>query len=841
MTQKDKLSQGAESQRSDAEKKAAINEPLATKNIEAFTQDESHHMAHELKVHQIELESQNEELRNTQLKLEESRNRYFALYDLAPFGDITVSKDGLISQANLTAGNLLNLERGSLVGKSIGNFIIKDDQDAYYLFLNQLIKTGEAQICELRIKRNNDGEIWVRLESTCSDRVLQSSEKGDSEGYGYRIILSDISERKQAEETSRLTEVRYKTLFQNLNSSSSLYEVITDKEGKPCDYRIVAVNPMYEKTVGVKASSVIGKTLLEAFPQTESAWMEILHAVAVSGNLFSIENFSQEMDKWIELTVYAPEPGQIAMIGSDITPRKKAELALSAEKERLAVTLRSIGEGVITTDSDGKITMLNNAAEEMTGWNSDDAVGHPLPEVFHIIDELTGKEFGNLVEEVITTGATVSLANHTRLIAKDGREIITSSSGTPLRDDEGRGIGVVLVFRDMTEEQNALAKQDKLTEQLHQSQKMDAIGQLAGGIAHDFNNALGGIIGAADLLLCGDLDKAQQKEFIDMILLAADRAGDLTKKLLLFSRNEKKETSTIDMTKIVTDTVDLLAHVIDKNISISIENSAINTTISGDDSQLQNAIMNTAINASHAMPKGGTLTFTLENLTLDAEYCAVSPFDVKPGDYVSISVRDSGCGMSPETQSHIFEPFYTTKEQGKGTGLGLATAYGTIQDHFGAITVYSELGSGTVFHLYFPVTEAVSDTIKEEKVVSGTGTILVIDDEEMIRITASAQLTSLGYKVFCAENGKIGVNTFKENRGEIDLVILDMIMPVMGGREAFGKLREIDPNIPVIISSGFSKEDDILAMKTGGVSGFLNKPFRRVELANMVRSAMSNS
>jgi PAS domain S-box-containing protein len=1040
------------------------------------------------------------------------------------------------------------------------------------------------------------------------------NKKGDM--IGTRGTAYDITDRMLTVKELQKSENQYKSLFQNLNVSFSLYDVVYDEKGKPYDYRIIAVNPMYEKAVGMKASLLIGKTLLEAYPTTEPTWIETMNSTVEMGTPFTIDNYASEVDKWIEITVYIPEIGQLAMIASDITERKqaeekllsteaelrrilnispaiicsadantgyfvetnsamseilgfnheeltskpfmefvhpedvqrtndeiaeqlegssvayfqnryickddsykwldwqatnidetgkayavatditerklaeqklsetderhsamlanigdvigivdangimtykspniekwfgwkpeertgvkawdtvhpkdinivqkafhkvlekedgqvkfecrykckdgtyswieltaincisnptingilinyhditerksaetalkwsmellnetgamahvggweidleiseltwtdevrrihevpmdykpdlataidfytpesqpvitasvnaliergepfdlsleittakrnsrwiraigkgifadgkvvkvsgafqditehrKAELALSAEKERLAVTLRSIGESVITTDSDGKIIMLNNAAEEMTGWNSDDAVGRPLLEVLNIIDELTETQFGNLVEDVITTGDTVSLANHIWLTAKDGGETITALSGAPLLDDEGKGIGVVLVFRDMTEEENAQAEQEKLTEQLHQSQKMDAVGQLAGGIAHDFNNALGGIIGAADILLSGDLDKAQQKEFLDMIILAADRAGDLTKKLLLFSRKEKKTSSTIDMTKIVNDTVDLLGHVIDKNISISIENSAINTSINGDDSLLQNAIMNMAINASYAMPEGGTLTFMLENLALDAEYCAVSPFKIEPGDYVSISVRDSGCGMSPETQSHIFEPFYTTKEQGKGTGLGLATAYGTVQDHSGAITVYSELGSGTVFHLYFPITEAVSDSIKDDEIVSGTGTILVIDDEEMIRITSSAQLTSLGYKVFCSENGEIGVNTFKDNRDEIDLVILDMIMPVMGGREAFGKLREIDPNIPVIISSGFSKEDDVLAMKTEGISGFLHKPFRRVELSDMVRTAIDES
>jgi len=271
-----------------------------------------------------------------------------------------------------------------------------------------------------------------------------------------------------------------------------------------------------------------------------------------------------------------------------------------------------------------------------------------------------------------------------------------------------------------------------------------------------------------------------------------------------------------------------------------VENRAIQSSIIGDDSLLQNAIMNIGINASHAMPNGGELTFTLENLELDEEYCASSPFEIKPGEFLEIAIRDTGCGMSPEIQSHIFEPFFTTKEAGKGTGLGMAAVYGTVQEHNGAITVYSEVGSGTVFRIYLPLTiETAEREMEKGNIPVGSGTILVIDDEELIRVTASAQLRSMGYRVILATNGFEGVETFTETNDEIDLVILDMIMPIMGGRETFTKLREIDPTIPVIIASGFAKEEDMAALKKEGVNGFLNKPFRRADLAEMVAGAIN--
>ncbi len=405
---------------------------------------------------------------------------------------------------------------------------------------------------------------------------------------------------------------------------------------------------------------------------------------------------------------------------------------------------------------------------------------------------------------------------------------------SPTFDINGEVATIVVEGADVTDERNSIRQKQKLTEQLHQSQKMDAVGQLAGGVAHDFNNSLAGIIGAAELIQNGHLNLSSQKEFIDLIISSAQRASELTKKLLTFSRKGNKLKSKVDMVKIIQDTMGLLRPTLNKNIAFAVEVKAKQTLIFGDDAMLQNALMNIAINASHVMTNGGVITFTLENLSLDTGYCEASSFEINAGEYLDVSIRDTGFGMTPEIQAHIFEPFFTTKEQGKGTGLGLAAVYGTVQDHQGAITVYSEVNVGTVFHLYFPVSEGNLNEKIEETVELGSGTVLLIDDEQVIQYVASALLISLGYTVMCAENGKVGLEKFYEHRDKIDLVILDMIMPVMGGRETITKLREIDNNIPIIVSSGFAKEEDFLQMTIQGISGSLQKPFRREELAKIV-------
>ena len=422
-----------------------------------------------------------------------------------------------------------------------------------------------------------------------------------------------------------------------------------------------------------------------------------------------------------------------------------------------------------------------------------------------------------------------------RLVTKNG-DIKWVDDRTWVRKNEK---GILYYFQgillDITERKEYEEAQRKLTEQLHHSQKMDAIGQLAGGVAHDFNNALSAIMNSAELIKSVNLSKDKQKEILNIIILATERARELTDKLLAFSRKKIKNKAKISCVKVINDTISILGHTLDKKVKLSFINKATEYFIIGNDSLLQNALVNMGINASHAMLNGGELLFSLANISLDENYCRLSPFNLNPGNYIEISVRDTGAGIKPEDMSRIFEPFFTTKEHGKGTGLGLAMVYGMVQELDGAITVYSELGVGTVFHIYLPVlsdVESVSEISNE--VLSGEGTILLIEDEELIRETGRALMESLGYRVLVAENGLEGFNLFIENQEIIDIIILDMIMPVMNGKETFLKIREMNATVPIIISSGFTKDKDFDVFSDYEVSGFLQKPFSRVELSEII-------
>ena len=515
-------------------------------------------------------------------------------------------------------------------------------------------------------------------------------------------------------------------------------------------------------------------------------------------------------------------------IARDITERKQAE-------EDLRITLNSIGDGVIATDTRGYIVRMNPVAEELTGWTSKKAKGLPLTEVFHIVSETTRERLKSPVDRVLATGETVELTGHTLLISQDGRKYQVADSAAPIRSDTGEILGAVLVVRDIT-------KQHALEEQLRQSQKMESVGQLAGGIAHDFNNMLGGIMGCAELLGKYLVDDPTARKFHGMILKSSEQAAQLTQNLLAFARRQVAASTVIDLHDTIQQALTLLQSTTDRRIEINSSLTASPSFVVGEPSQLQSVFLNLGINASHAMPDGGILSISTSVIDLDKATCIASRFDLTPGPHIQIEVSDTGCGIPTKDLPRIFEPFFTTKGQGKGTGLGLSAAYGTVQHHNGSITASSEIGKGTGFHILLPIADELEgEATPDQLAVVGSGTILVVDDEDVIRMTAEAILCHLGYTVVLAGNGAEALEIYKAKPGGFDLVMLDMIMPVMNGRDCFTALKQINPAQPIIISSGFSKEGEIQAMKQQGLFAFLRKPFNQATLSQVVYDALAHN
>lgn len=372
-----------------------------------------------------------------------------------------------------------------------------------------------------------------------------------------------------------------------------------------------------------------------------------------------------------------------------------------------------------------------------------------------------------------------------------------------------------------------------MEEQLHQSQKLDALGQLAGGVAHDFNNMLAAILVSGELLEDSAQDP-RQRHLSHTIVAAAQRASQLTRKLLDFARKGKILSVSMDFHAVILEAISLMEHTFDRRIQISTHLEAEQCHGVGDPSQLQNALLNLGVNARDAMPEGGTLTFSTRNVRLADRLCVMGPFHLEPGLYIEISVADSGCGIPAEHLSRIFDPFFTTKEVHAGTGLGLPAVFGTMASHKGAVRVKSEVGAGSAFLLYLPVTASGIAPSPLEVVAArpkGSGRILVVDDEDLVRSSLALQLTALGYEVLAEGDPRAAVRLFKEHHNGLAAVILDMVMPHLSGTALAATLRGIDPDVPLILASGFARNAEVDQLLLNGLAGFLQKPFNGQELS----------
>jgi PAS domain S-box-containing protein len=404
---------------------------------------------------------------------------------------------------------------------------------------------------------------------------------------------------------------------------------------------------------------------------------------------------------------------------------------------------------------------------------------------------------------------------------------------------------ILLALSDITALKTAEQQRKSFEDNLQQIQKMEAIGRLAGGVAHDFNNLLGGILGSAELLrteIEQRPDLVDLLERVETISKTAERASVLTRNLLTFARKSPREDVVVDIHRLVNDVVELISHTVDPRIRIERKLTAWPSTVTGDPSGLQNALLNLAVNAGDAMPEGGELTFRTAVRTLDERYVEEHGYEVAAGEFLEISVQDTGYGMDAEILSSVFEPFFTTKDVGKGTGLGLAMVYATIKDHGGCITVDSEPGRGSTFRVLLPLSNDVEETeaspCQDDEVARGSGVVLVIDDEEVIREMAVDALAFLGYDVLTAENGKAAIEVFSQQAHRIDLVVLDALMPEISGLDTFRKLKEIQPDVHVLVSSGYIVDLDGSEFHREGVRGFIQKPYRLNQFAEAVAAAM---
>lgn len=519
------------------------------------------------------------------------------------------------------------------------------------------------------------------------------------------------------------------------------------------------------------------------------------------------------------------DPCVVQGIIVNVTALKRQERAA----RRQATALEQAAEAIVITDQEGRIEYVNPAFTALSGYTREEIIGR---EAGVLRDRVEDESTFAAVGEALAVGKVWK--GRVAGKAKEDRTVQVDLTVSAVRDEMGRVTSYVAIGHDVTE-------QVELQKQYLQAQKMEAIGTLAGGFAHDFNNLLTVVSGYSELLLSGKEVEDADYEDLRKIALTSQKGVDLVRRLLTFSRKVEAIAGPLNLNAEIEDLKKLLSRTIPKMIEIDLNLAPDLKHVVADSVQIGQLLMNLALNAKDAMPDGGRLVIETANVTLDDEYCRTH-VEGKPGDYVLLTVSDTGHGMDKETVGRIFEPFFTTKEPGEGSGLGLATVYGIVKLHGGYITCYSQVGHGTAFRIYLPALE--TDKIGKdsssdvELPAGGTETILLVDDEEFVRDLGTRLLTRAGYTVLKATNGQEGLDLYERQGEDISLVVLDLVMPVMGGKQCLEKLLEIDPNVRVVISSGFSVEGRTGRMIESGAKGFVTKPFRSIDFLRKVREVL---
>jgi PAS domain S-box-containing protein len=518
-------------------------------------------------------------------------------------------------------------------------------------------------------------------------------------------------------------------------------------------------------------------------------------------------------------------------VSRDITRLKQVEDQLAEERELLLVTLRSIGEGVIATDNNGSVVLINEVAEQLTGWSQKEATGRTVAEVFRILNEQTGQPCATSAQRVLESGAMASPASDRVLMSRDGTRRQVSSSTSPIRTTAGNIIGTVLIFQDISEQRH--------TEQaLHRVDKLESLGVLAGGVAHDFNNILTAIVGNISLASKMIDPEHQIQNLLATAEKASWRAKDLTQQLLTFAQGGQPIKETISVASIIQDSSQFVLY--GSPVACNFHTVEDLWLVNIDTGQMSQVIQNLVLNARHAMPGGGCIDIYCDNLPAE-EAGSYLQHPGKP--HIRITVRDNGVGIPEKHLASIFDPYFSTKQE--GSGLGLAIVHSIINKHDGFIEVQSREGAGTTFTIYLPVAVQSSMQVEPQKtrMEQGNGTVMVMDDEECLRELAQQVLTHLGYQSITAKDGAEAVERYRElHQGgkTLDAVIMDLTIPGgMGGKDAVQAILEIDPQAKAIASSGYSSDPVMCNFREYGFSGAISKPFRMETLAQLLAEVIA--
>lgn len=759
-----------------------------------------------------------------------------------------VNREGLITYISPTVESVLGYRPEELVGcKYILDLCPEAEREEQRQLLAGVLERKESLHDFENPVTARDGRVLT----VCSSAFPLFDAAGQV--IGYRGADQDVTERRKAQQD-------YRMLFHEMLDGFALHEIICDAQGQPVDFRYLAVNPAFERLLGRRAEEVLGKTVLEILPGTEAYWIETYGRVALTGEPVHFEEYSSELDKFFSIAAFRPAPSQFACIARDVSGHKRsaaererllaeserARQALlsviedlrrtEAERARLAEAIEQSAETVVITDQAGTIVYVNPTFTAVSGYSRQEAVGrNPRLLKSGVQDE----SFYRTLWDTISSGRTWRGRMFNR--RKDGTCFTEEATISPVRDAAGRITHYVAVKRDVTEHLRQHEDRLQLEQQLQQAQRVESIGRLAGGVAHDFNNLLSVILGYGEQLIEDLASDVRLREKAEKLVESARRSAALTRQLLAFSRRQTLQPKVLDLNRVLRDLDSMLRRLIGEDVELELVLASALSRVLADPGQIEQAVMNLAVNARDAMPHGGTLLIETADVELDEVY-AQTHVDVLPGRYVLVAVSDTGCGIPREHLPKIFEPFFTTKEPGRGTGLGLATVYGIVKQSGGHIWVYSEPGRGATFKIYLPVTlaeqEPEASPAAAAKPPRGSEHILVVEDEASLRSLVERELRSLGYWVTTAVEGEAALRLVNERGLQPDLLLTDVIMPKMGGAVLAEHLRRIRPDLKVLYMSGYT---DSAIMHHGVLDPdkhFIEKPFQIRDLAIKLRQIL---
>ncbi|MDD5222367.1 MAG: PAS domain S-box protein [bacterium] len=744
--------------------------------------------------------------------LQESEEMYRSLMKTSPDAVTVTDLDGNItdvSQRTLELHGFKNHEE--LLGKSAWELIAPEDHQNALDNLQKTIKTGIVRSLEY-IMLKKDGSRFIG--------ELNAAVIRDAAGKPRAFISTtrDITKRKQVEEELWAKD---SAIASSINAFA-----LSDTEGN-----ITYVNPAFLRMWGYGSEKeILGRPAIQFWRLTEKA-SEFLRTLQEKGSwegeITATRRNGTGFDAEVLASMVRGKSGNfIGVMASfvDITERKQVE----SERTRLATAVEQAGEGIIIITRDQKILYVNPAFERISGYLRQEISGRD----FSMLESRKpGQTFSQEMWKIVQLGQiwTGQQINQ----RKDGSLCEVEVTISPIRDRAGVITSFVAVEQDITHE-------IRLERQLRQAQKMEAIGTLAGGIAHDFKNILGIIMGYTDMALLDTPGESPAKRNLEQVLKAGHRGKDLIKQITTFSRRSEQEKKTVRLTPIIEETLNFLRASLPTTIDIRQSFAAEVDTVFADPTQINQVLMNLCANSAHAMrEKGGTLTVSLSEMTLGPENASSFP-GIRPGPYLKMTVTDTGHGMGPEILDRIFDPYFTTKDPGEGTGMGLSVVHGIVQDHEGFVSVHSEAGKGSSFEIYLPRVhpELSSESELSRPVPTGRERILFVDDEEDLVDIARQMLTRLGYHVKATSNSTRALEIFRENPDGFDLVITDQTMPRMTGIELTREIKKLRSDIPVILCTGFSEAVDSKRLDILGIEKLIMKPVVTRDLAEAIRRVL---